>query len=66
MVTEAKIADLLLDKPDGLHVDELAKKSGLDAGKLGRILRVLATQHTFKEGARLFLMSSTLAFDTSM
>ncbi|KAF8586973.1 S-adenosyl-L-methionine-dependent methyltransferase [Ramaria rubella] len=36
VVSDAKIADLLLDKPEGVHVDELAKKSSLDAGKLGR------------------------------
>ncbi|KAL0568216.1 hypothetical protein V5O48_013776 [Marasmius crinis-equi] len=50
VVTEAKIADLLLDKPDGVHVDELAKSAGLDAGKLERILRILATKHCFREG----------------
>ncbi|KAK1223496.1 hypothetical protein PQX77_013623 [Marasmius sp. AFHP31] len=49
VVTEAKIADLLLDKPEGVHVDQLASWSGLDAGKLGRILRVLATKHCFRE-----------------
>ncbi|KIJ34904.1 hypothetical protein M422DRAFT_262863 [Sphaerobolus stellatus SS14] len=45
----AKVADHLLDKPEGLHVDELAQKSGLDGGKLGRILRMLATKHCFRE-----------------
>ena len=50
VVSDAKIADLLLNKPEGVHVDVLAEQSGLDAGKLGRILRLLATKHCFKEG----------------
>ncbi|KAF8580550.1 S-adenosyl-L-methionine-dependent methyltransferase [Ramaria rubella] len=49
VVSDAKIADLLLDKPEGVHVDELAEKSSIDAGKLGRILRLLATKHCFTE-----------------
>ncbi|KAF8992613.1 S-adenosyl-L-methionine-dependent methyltransferase [Cyathus striatus] len=49
VVTEAKIADILVDKPEGLHVNEIAKKTGLPAGKLGRIMRVLATKHCFNE-----------------
>lgn len=50
IVTEAKISDLLLNEPGGLHVDSLAKQSGLDAGKLGRVLRLLVTKHCFQEG----------------
>ena len=50
VVTDARIADLLLNKPEGVHVEVLAEQSGLDAGKLGRILRLLATKHCFKEG----------------
>ncbi|KAF9052593.1 S-adenosyl-L-methionine-dependent methyltransferase [Rhodocollybia butyracea] len=49
VVTEAKIADLLLGKPEGVHIDEIAELSGLDGGKLARILRVLATKHCFRE-----------------
>ncbi|KAJ3996156.1 S-adenosyl-L-methionine-dependent methyltransferase [Lentinula boryana] len=49
VVTEARIADLLLDKPEGLPVSELASHSGLDTRKLTRILRLLATKHCFKE-----------------
>ncbi|KAF5310051.1 hypothetical protein D9619_010480 [Psilocybe cf. subviscida] len=48
-VTDAKIADMLVGKPAGVHVGELSKQSGLDAGKLGRILRALATKHCFQE-----------------
>ncbi|KAF9479524.1 S-adenosyl-L-methionine-dependent methyltransferase [Pholiota conissans] len=49
VVTQAKIADMLIGKPEGLPVEELAKRSGLDPNKLGRILRMLATKHCFQE-----------------
>ncbi|KAJ3865529.1 S-adenosyl-L-methionine-dependent methyltransferase [Lentinula novae-zelandiae] len=49
VVTEARIADLLLGRPEGLPASELASRSGLDAKKLTRILRLLATKHCFKE-----------------
>ncbi|KAF5373523.1 hypothetical protein D9757_010489 [Collybiopsis confluens] len=49
VVTEAKIADHLLDKPEGIAATELATRSGLPAHKLTRILRLLATKHCFKE-----------------
>ncbi|KIJ38737.1 hypothetical protein M422DRAFT_231092 [Sphaerobolus stellatus SS14] len=49
VVLNAKIADHLLDKPEGLHVDELAIRSGLDGSKLVRIMRMLATKHCFRE-----------------
>ncbi|KAF7314318.1 Kinesin-like protein [Mycena kentingensis (nom. inval.)] len=49
VVADAKIADLLLDHPDGLHVNELSSKTGLDEQKLTRILRLLATSHMFTE-----------------
>ncbi|KII89667.1 hypothetical protein PLICRDRAFT_559932 [Plicaturopsis crispa FD-325 SS-3] len=35
--------------PQGLHISEIATKSHTDPGKLGRILRLLATEHIFKE-----------------
>ncbi|KAJ7214521.1 S-adenosyl-L-methionine-dependent methyltransferase [Mycena pura] len=49
VVTDAKIADLLLNKPNGVHIDELSRKTGIDAGKLGRVLRLLSTKHCFAE-----------------
>ncbi|EIM90607.1 S-adenosyl-L-methionine-dependent methyltransferase [Stereum hirsutum FP-91666 SS1] len=49
VVTEGRIADHLVDVPHGLSVEALASKSGLNAGKLGRILRMLATKHCFIE-----------------
>ncbi|KAI0087631.1 S-adenosyl-L-methionine-dependent methyltransferase [Irpex rosettiformis] len=44
-----KIADLLRDKPEGVHIDELGKAAGVHPGKLGSILRYLATTHIFQE-----------------
>lgn len=52
VVTNAKIADLLIEKPEGLSVKDLAAASGLDSGKLCRILRLLATKHCFEEGEK--------------
>ncbi|KAJ4478425.1 S-adenosyl-L-methionine-dependent methyltransferase [Lentinula aciculospora] len=49
VVTEARIANLLLDKPEGFPASKLADLTGLHAGKLTRILRLLATKHCFKE-----------------
>ncbi|KAJ7634561.1 S-adenosyl-L-methionine-dependent methyltransferase [Roridomyces roridus] len=36
LATDAKIADHLLDKAQGLHVNELSTLTGIDAGKLAR------------------------------
>lgn len=47
-----KIADILQKKPQGMHVSEIGKISGLDERKLGRILRLLATKHIFREISR--------------
>ncbi|KAF5339494.1 hypothetical protein D9757_014699 [Collybiopsis confluens] len=49
VVCNAKVADILLSKPDGMHISEIAKASGLDQGKLGRIIRMLVTKHCFRE-----------------
>ncbi|KAF5366497.1 hypothetical protein D9757_012164 [Collybiopsis confluens] len=65
VVTEARIADLLLDKPEGLAASELADLSGLDKAKLTRILRFLATKHCFKEVANNRLSVRLLSSDTS-
>ncbi|KAF9034506.1 O-methyltransferase-domain-containing protein [Rhodocollybia butyracea] len=52
VVVNFKIPDLLHDKDMGVHVSELSKLSGCEEGKLGRILRLLATQHCFREVKR--------------
>ncbi|KAH9949723.1 S-adenosyl-L-methionine-dependent methyltransferase [Amylocystis lapponica] len=45
----ARVADVLVEHPNGLHVDELANIVNIEKGKLGRILRLLATRHCFRE-----------------
>ena len=50
VVINSKIADILVDHPQGLHIEELATKSGVELGKLRRILKFLATKHCFREG----------------
>ncbi|KAH7874191.1 S-adenosyl-L-methionine-dependent methyltransferase [Lentinula edodes] len=49
VISNAKVADVLLYKPEGMHISEIAKATGLDQGKLGRIMRMLATKHCFRE-----------------
>ncbi|KAI0833157.1 putative O-methyltransferase [Hypoxylon sp. FL0890] len=52
VATEHDIAILLAEGgEDGVSVEDLAKKSGLEQNKLGRILRLLTTQHFFREVA---------------
>ncbi len=48
---DSRITDILLDKPKGLHIDELGRLSDQDPGKLGRVLRTLATNHIYTEGS---------------
>ncbi|KAL1745742.1 O-methyltransferase-domain-containing protein [Schizophyllum fasciatum] len=43
------VAEILRDHPQGLHYQEIASQNGLDAAKLGRILRKLASVHIFGE-----------------
>ncbi|KAJ7262897.1 S-adenosyl-L-methionine-dependent methyltransferase [Mycena rebaudengoi] len=49
VAADSKVADYLLDQPEGVHIDELARKTGYDGDKLGRVLRLLATKHCFIE-----------------
>ncbi|KAG7439317.1 S-adenosyl-L-methionine-dependent methyltransferase [Guyanagaster necrorhizus] len=48
-VINFNIADHLLDKPEGVHMTELGKLSGVEPRKLGRIMRLLASNHCFRE-----------------
>jgi hypothetical protein len=50
IAVEAHIPDLLLSHPNGLHINELSDKTGIERGKLARILRLLATRQCFREG----------------
>ncbi|KIY67020.1 S-adenosyl-L-methionine-dependent methyltransferase [Cylindrobasidium torrendii FP15055 ss-10] len=47
---EFNIADVIAEAgPEGLHVDAISAKAGLDVPSVERILRYLATRHIFKE-----------------
>ena len=49
-----KIPDVLKEKPTGMHISEIGQKTGLEERKAGRILRLLATNHVFREGPCLY------------
>ncbi|KAG6852680.1 hypothetical protein C0991_009963 [Blastosporella zonata] len=49
VVIESRVADALAGHDKGVHVDVLSKSVGIESGKLGRILRLLATKHIFSE-----------------
>ncbi|KAF5380189.1 hypothetical protein D9615_006186 [Tricholomella constricta] len=44
-----KVADILELKPPGMHISELSEKAGINGEKLGRVLRLLASKHIFRE-----------------
>ncbi|KAI5829924.1 S-adenosyl-L-methionine-dependent methyltransferase [Schizophyllum commune Tattone D] len=45
------VAEILRDHPNGLHYKDIALRNGVNADKLGRILRKLASVHIFTEVA---------------
>ncbi|KAH8824320.1 O-methyltransferase-domain-containing protein [Flagelloscypha sp. PMI_526] len=47
-----RFADALLPHPEGLHIDDLAKTTGLPRSKLSHIIRLLATRNCFREVSR--------------
>ncbi|KAK0234213.1 S-adenosyl-L-methionine-dependent methyltransferase [Armillaria fumosa] len=49
VVVNFNIADHLLNKPEGLHISHLGALSGAEPQKLGRIMRLLASKHCFRE-----------------
>ncbi|KAJ3553411.1 hypothetical protein NM688_g3627 [Phlebia brevispora] len=50
VASEGCVPDILREAgPKGLHVDSIAAKNKMDPGKLGRILRLLASRHVFTE-----------------
>jgi len=49
-VVDADVPDILKDAgPQGLHIKDIAAENGVDAVKLGRVLRYLAARHVFVE-----------------
>ncbi|KAF9040755.1 S-adenosyl-L-methionine-dependent methyltransferase [Panaeolus papilionaceus] len=49
VVSTFKIPDVLQTKPEGMHISEIAEKTGLEPRKIGRVLRLLSTRHVFTE-----------------
>lgn len=45
-----KVADILLEKPAGMSITEIADRCNVDASKMRRVLRNLASRHCFREG----------------
>lgn len=50
VATESHIAEILAGHPNGLHAKQISEKTGIESGKLARIMRLLATKHCFIEG----------------
>ncbi|KAF8626778.1 hypothetical protein AX15_004696 [Amanita polypyramis BW_CC] len=47
---ESNVTEILREAgPEGLHVNDIVTRSGLDPNKLGRCLRILATHHVYRE-----------------
>ncbi|TFK48868.1 S-adenosyl-L-methionine-dependent methyltransferase [Heliocybe sulcata] len=51
VAASARVSDVLLGKSEGVHIAEISKACGIEAGKLGRVLRLLASQHCYREVA---------------
>lgn len=49
---KAGIAERLCKHPNGLHVNDLAKETSIHPQKLGTLMRLLVTNHCFREGER--------------
>uniref|UniRef100_A0A8H7Y8H6 S-adenosyl-L-methionine-dependent methyltransferase n=1 Tax=Psilocybe cubensis TaxID=181762 RepID=A0A8H7Y8H6_PSICU len=50
VVVDSNVVEILREAgPQGLHVKKISEKNGVEAGKLGRLLRLLASEHMFKE-----------------
>jgi hypothetical protein len=55
-----KIPDILRDQQAGVHIADIAKRTGLEEHRLGRIMRLLATKHIFRESMDLFRFHESL------
>ncbi|KAJ6554494.1 O-methyltransferase [Mycena capillaripes] len=50
VVSASATAEIIREAgPKGCHIDDIAKKNGMDSMKIARVLRPLATQHIFRE-----------------
>ncbi|KAF8889034.1 S-adenosyl-L-methionine-dependent methyltransferase [Infundibulicybe gibba] len=52
VVSGANVADILSSFPDGVHVGEISKRTGLEESKLARIMRLLVSRRS--SGADVF------------
>ncbi|ETW84678.1 hypothetical protein HETIRDRAFT_124158 [Heterobasidion irregulare TC 32-1] len=47
---DGHVAEILREAgPQGAHVSDIAKRNGMNAARIGRVLRLLATHHIFRE-----------------
>ncbi|KAK0205287.1 S-adenosyl-L-methionine-dependent methyltransferase [Desarmillaria ectypa] len=50
VANDANVAEILRDVgPEGVHIDDIVKRNGMNAARLGRVLRLLASHHIFRE-----------------
>ncbi|KAF8896767.1 S-adenosyl-L-methionine-dependent methyltransferase [Gymnopilus junonius] len=50
VAVDSNVVEILREAgSQGLHVRQISAKNGIDSGKLGRILRLLASEHIFNE-----------------
>ncbi|KAK2743445.1 hypothetical protein FQN57_004910 [Myotisia sp. PD_48] len=49
IVVAKRIPDILASRSDGVHLREISRRTGLEQGKLGRIMRCLCSSHIFRE-----------------
>ncbi|KAI0060967.1 S-adenosyl-L-methionine-dependent methyltransferase [Artomyces pyxidatus] len=46
---EAQVTDILREYPQGMHARDISQRTGIESGKLARILRALAVKHIYRE-----------------
>ncbi|KAF8194080.1 O-methyltransferase-domain-containing protein [Pholiota molesta] len=61
VVMAYKIPDILRDQPAGVHVADIAKRTGLEEHRLGRTMRLLATKHIFREISKDVFVNNRLS-----
>ncbi|KAG7451652.1 S-adenosyl-L-methionine-dependent methyltransferase [Guyanagaster necrorhizus] len=50
VANDANVAEILRDVgPEGAHIDNIVKRNGMNAARLGRVLRLLVSHHIFRE-----------------
>ncbi|RDB28601.1 4-O-methyltransferase 1 [Hypsizygus marmoreus] len=61
LAAETGLASVLGDSEEGLSIDEIAEKTGVDGLKLERVLRLLITQGWFRESKHGFFANNRLS-----